>query len=204
VLTPDEASQLLTEYGNGAAWTQHCIAVADAAVKVGARLGPRRAVDLDFLRSAALLHDIGRYVTHDPVRHGVEGYALLTKLGHEEEAHVCASHILFGLDAAEAERFGLPARDFLPRSTEERLVPLVDYLIETDVPTTLDLRFSSLRERNAENPFFLSRLERAYHSAGSFMAEIDGLIGDPVEAIVASVATAARLNQVGDEPGERP
>jgi predicted hydrolase (HD superfamily) len=82
-----ESINLLDEYGQGAAWTRHC---------------------LPFLWSAALLHDIGRHVTHDPILHGVEGYKLLSKLAHEKEAHVCASHILYGLSAAEAVHVGLP------------------------------------------------------------------------------------------------
>ena len=95
---------LLAEYGRGADWAKHCFAVADAAAKVGHILEKSRAIDCSFLWSAALLHDIGRYITHDPLLHGVEGYKLLMKLGKEKEAHVCASHILFGLNATDATR----------------------------------------------------------------------------------------------------
>ena len=202
MLTPDKASALLAEYGEGAAWTQHCVAVADAAVRVGARLGPQQAaeVDLEALWSAALLHDIGRYVTHHPILHGLEGYALLMDLGHEEEAYVCASHILFGLHADEAEHFGMPACDFLPRTTAERLVPLVDYLIEVDTPTTLNRRFASLRERNAENAFFLARLDRAQAAARTFMDELEANMGQSVESIVASPSASAVVRSVATNP----
>lgn len=116
MLLRDEAMELLAEYGKGAAWTKHCLAVADSASKVGQALENCMAIDQPFLWTAALLHDIGRCITHDPIRHGVEGYKLLNGLGHEAEAYVCASHILFGLDAAEAAAFGLPERDFQPRT----------------------------------------------------------------------------------------
>ncbi|MBI5589456.1 MAG: HDIG domain-containing protein [Deltaproteobacteria bacterium] len=184
-LSRNEATGLMVEYGRGAAWTKHCFAVADAAASVGSVLGCCRVIDQGFLWSAALLHDIGRYVTHDPIRHGLAGYDLLTRLGYGQEAHVCASHILFGLEACEAARFGLPARDFVPRTVEERLVPLVDFLIENDTPTTLDRRFASLRERNADNDFFLSRLDRARERAETFMRQLNEEIGEPIEAIVA-------------------
>ena len=186
MLSRQEAMGLLADYGQEAGWTKHCFAVADAAARVGHVLAKHRPIDCSFLWSAALLHDIGRYITHDPLLHGVEGYKLLSMLGQEKEAYVCASHILFGLNAAEAIQLGLPDRDFVPRTIEEKLVPLVDYLIEYDQPTTLNGRFSSLRERNAGNPFFLNRLKRANESASRFMTQIEQEIGESVERLVAS------------------
>jgi uncharacterized protein len=185
MLTPKESMRLLSEYGREAGWTRHCVAVAKAAARVGDVLAKNRPIDRSFLWSAALLHDIGRHVTQDPLLHGTEGYKLLSMLKHEKEAYVCASHILFGLNAAEAFQLGLPARDFVPCTIEEKLVPLVDYLIEYDQPTTLDLRFSSLRERNSGNSFFLNRLDRAKASAKLFMTQIEEEIGESVERIVA-------------------
>lgn len=186
MLSRQEAIGILAEYGHGAEWTRHCFAVADTAVRVGSVLKSHHAIDCPFLWSAALLHDIGRYVTHDPILHGVEGYKLLSMLGHQKEARVCASHILFGLSATESEQFGLPGRDFVPRTIEEQLVPLVDFLIEFDQPSTLERRFSSLRRRNAGNRFFLNRLDRAHESARHFMTQIELEIEDSVERIVAS------------------
>jgi len=187
MLSGQESMRLLAEYGQKAGWNKHCFAVANAAAKVGHVLAKARLIDSSFLWSAALLHDIGRYVTHDPLLHGVEGYKLLSMLGHEQEAYVCASHILFGLSAAEATQLGLPYRDFVPHTIEEKLIPLVDYLIEYDQPTTLNRRFSSLRERNGGNSFFLNRLERAHETAILFMTQFEEEIDDSVERIVMSV-----------------
>jgi HD superfamily phosphodiesterase len=188
MLTRKESRGVLAAYGQDAAWTAHCVAVADASARVGGVLAAHRPVDVSFLWSAALLHDIGRYTTHDPLRHGAAGYHLLSELGHAKEAHVCASHILFGLDAAEAAHIGLPAQDFVPSTTEEKLVALVDYLIEYDRPTTLERRFASLRARNRGNTFFVTRLDRAQESARRFMTRIEDNIGESVEEIVASNA----------------
>lgn len=185
MLSRDESTALLAEFGKGAAWVKHCLAVADSASWLGSALQRRHAVDRDYLWSAALLHDIGRCVTHDPIGHGVEGYNLLMRRGHEEEAFVCASHILFGLDASEAMQFGLPARNFFPRSIEERLIPLVDFLMEGDQPTTLDLRFSSLRRRNRKNRFFMDRVDRAYTTARSLMTRFSEELGESVENVIA-------------------
>jgi uncharacterized protein len=186
MLSRDQAIHLLNAQGRGATWSKHCFAVANSASRLGRLLEGHRVVDLQFLWSAALLHDIGRYVTHDPIMHGVEGYHLLIRLGYEEEAYVCASHILFGLDAAEAEQFGLPAHDFFPRTIEERLVPLVDFLIEGDRPTSLDHRFASLRKRNVRNDLFLDRLDRAHKTAKSFLIQLNQEVGESVEEFLFS------------------
>ncbi|HTF98981.1 MAG TPA: HDIG domain-containing protein [Nitrospirota bacterium] len=185
-MTREKALGILAEHGQGAAWVRHCFAVADAASRLGRALDGHQSIDHDFLWSAALLHDIGRCITHNPISHGVEGYNLLMRFGYEREAHVCAAHILFGLEASDAVLFGLPAHDFHLRTVEERLVALVDFLLEHDKPTTLDRRFSSLRKRNADNSFFLSRLDRAREQAEAFMLKLNEEIGQPVEGIVAS------------------
>ncbi len=184
MLSRDESMCLLAEYGKGATWVKHCLAVAEFASRLGQAIESRYAIDRQYLWSSALLHDIGRYVTHGPIMHGVEGYNLLSKLGHEEEAFVCASHILFGLEASEAVQFGLPAHDFIPRTIEQQIVPLVDLMIEGVQPTTLNLRFSSLRKRYAENRFLMDRLDRAQQTAMSFMIKLGEVIGESIEKVV--------------------
>lgn len=187
MLSRDEAIAILEEHGENAPWTRHCYAVADAAMAVATRLPSSLPIDLDSLWSTALLHDIGRCVTHHPVMHGVEGYRLLADRGHHDVAFVCASHILFGLSREESAACGLPAQDFVPVTYAQRIVPLVDYLIEGDRPTTLSHRFASLRKRNAHEPWFLERLGRAHRIAADFMEQLSETIGQPVEHVVASL-----------------
>lgn len=184
-LTRETALELLEAHGRGGAWVRHCRAVAEHAAVLGRALAGRHPVDHDFLWRAALLHDIGRSVTHDPVGHGVEGHRLLSGLGHGREAALCASHVLFGLEASEAAQFGLPERAHLPEGLEERIVTLVDFLVEHTRPTTLHRRFESLKRRNADNPFFSGRLDRAQDRARTFMRWVEEEIGEPVEALLA-------------------
>lgn len=168
-----KAQDVLHTYANGASWTQHCSAVANLAAYFGEIFSIKYNVDIAFLTSASLLHDIGRYRNHDPLFHGVEGYRLLSNLGFSREAYVCAAHILNGLSTKEAVHYGLPAQDFIPRSFEERLIPLVDALLESDRPTTLKKRFSSLRRRYSDNTFFISRLDKAERNVRSFMSHLN-------------------------------
>lgn len=184
-LTRDTALALLEAHGRGGAWTGHCRAVAEHAAALGRSLAGRHPVDHDFLWRAALLHDIGRSVTHDPVGHGVEGHRLLSGLGYDREAALCASHVLFGLEAAEAAQFGLPEREHFPKGLEERIITLVDFLVEHTRPTTLRQRFESLKQRNADHPFFSERLDRAQDRARVFMRWVEGEIGESVEELLA-------------------
>jgi len=187
MMTYEKALEILNEYGEGSVWTQHCLAVSNMAEHLSDALARKLEINIEFLRCASLLHDIGRYVSHDPIMHGVEGYHLLTALGYGEEAFVCASHILYGLSGNEAVQFGLPAVDFKPKSIEEKLVPLIDFMIEFDQPTTLDRRFSSLRERNFKNVFFMKKLKEAEKTAKCFMLQLSEKIGEPIEKIALSV-----------------
>ena len=191
MLSRSNARQILSKYGGNAGWTNHCIAVASLADYLAPIIRKHHNIDADFLWSAALLHDIGRYATHDPVRHGVAGYNLLMELGHPEEAYVCASHVLFGLKAHEASQFGLPFKGFVPRKMEEMLVALIDYLIEFDELTTLEARFSSLHARYANNDFFFSRLERAEKAANDFMGVITQDMEQPFEEVLAAYSVRA-------------
>jgi HD superfamily phosphodiesterase len=84
-----QAIAILTERSQGAPRSKHCRAVADSALVIGTTLERHGAVDRSFLWSAALLYDFGRHVSHGPVRHGVEGYELLSASGHQKEARVC-------------------------------------------------------------------------------------------------------------------
>lgn len=168
MLSYKQAYELLNRYGKDAAWTRHCVAVARVAERVSCVLD-RRLADARLLRVGALLHDIGRYKTQDPVLHGVEGYRLLSRLGYDREAFICASHVLFGMPRREAILYGLPDQDFIPETLEERLVPLIDSVVEFDRPTTLAQRFSSISRRYKNSPDFLKRFEQSAQAAASLL-----------------------------------
>jgi uncharacterized protein len=142
-------------------------------------------LDKSFVKTAALIHDIGRYKTHDPIRHGLEGYRLLTDLGYHREAFVCASHILCGLDKDEAMQYGFPEQEFMPRTLEERLIPVCDSLVEYDRPTTLEKRVASIKQRYQWNDHFLWKIERAAERVRNFIDNADRKFGISMEKIAA-------------------
>lgn len=185
MLSYEEALSLLHSYGRDAAWIRHCCAVSRVAERLSGAIAPSYPFDAGFLRVGALLHDIGRYKTHDPVMHGVEGYHLLMGLGHDREAFVCASHVFCGMPQAEAVRYGLPEQDFLPRTLEERLVPLIDSVVELDRPTTLELRMVSIRRRYQSNGPFLERMQQAALIARGLLQNLQSEFGVSLEQLAA-------------------
>ena len=89
-------------------------------------------VDLDLVRAGALLHDIGRGRTHG-IRHAVAGAELARELGLPEElALIIERHIGAGVEREEAVRLGLPPRDYLPLTVEEKIVAHADNLAGKD------------------------------------------------------------------------
>jgi len=118
--------------------------------------------------------------------HGVEGYKLLTQLGYVNEAFLCASHILYGLSSSEAEQYGLPRNDFTPISFEERLIPLVDFLVEHDRPVLLRERFEHLRNRNRNNHAFFLKLNEAEQKAEALMNKLNSQFNISIEALSVS------------------
>jgi uncharacterized protein len=187
LLNYTRAVELLDEYGAAAAWTRHCMAVSKLATSFAELLSERYDVDVEFVQAAALLHDIGRCRDHHPIRHGVEGYGLMVELGYEREAHVCASHTLFGLKSDEAVSFGLPEQDFMPRDIEESIIPFADSLLEFDRPTTVEKRYASLRQRYKDNTFFFSRLGRAEEAARSLLGRFKSELSISFEDVARDV-----------------
>jgi uncharacterized protein len=182
MLTYEEAYQLLTRFGGQEPWVRHCVAVSRVAGAV-AELLVRHGIDSRLLVVGALLHDIGRYKTQDAVLHGVEGFRLLSDLGHHREAFICASHVLCGMPRQEAVLYGLPEQDFYPQTLEERLIPLIDGVVELDRPTTLEKRCTSITRRYSGNPVFLKRFEQAADAARSALRAFRADFGISLEQV---------------------
>lgn len=115
----------------------HSRSVADKALALAAR-HPELGLDLTFVEEAALLHDIGIFLTHAPgigctgehpyICHGFLGADLLRAEGFPRHALVCERHTGAGLSLQDIlhRELPLPHRDMLPVSLEEKLVCLAD------------------------------------------------------------------------------
>lgn len=116
---------------------KHSQQVAELACRLAQRR-PELAIDVEFVREAAMLHDIGIYKTYAPsifcfgdlpyLRHGVEGKKILDSVGLPRHALVCERHIGAGLTAQEIidQKLPLEPHDVLPLTLEEKLVTYAD------------------------------------------------------------------------------
>lgn len=92
-----------------------------------------RNADLEFIKAAALLHDIGRFkhpFGKNGIRHGIEGAGVLRKEGLEKYARVAERHIGAGITKEDIrkQKLGLPLRDYVPKTIEEKIIAHADNL----------------------------------------------------------------------------
>jgi uncharacterized protein len=87
-------------------------------------------VDLALVEIGGLLHDIGRSKTHT-IQHAILGAKLVTSF-HLPEAlsKIVERHTGSGIPSEEAVKLGLPNRDFIPQSLEEKIVSYADKLVD--------------------------------------------------------------------------
>ena len=115
----------------------HSRRVAEKAQEI-ANSHPELEADENFLYEAAMLHDIGIYLTHAPdiqcfgtrpyICHGTLGSELLKNEGLLRHALVCERHTGAGLslDDIIRENLPIPHRDMLPVSIEEQIICYAD------------------------------------------------------------------------------
>lgn len=115
----------------------HSRQVAERALVVAGR-HPGLGLDRQFLYEAAMLHDIGIFLTDAPgihchgshpyLLHGRLGAELMRREGREDIARVCERHTGTGLPAEQIRRQGLPlpAGDYRPETLEEQVICYAD------------------------------------------------------------------------------
>ncbi len=116
---------------------RHSEMVTRKAVEIAGRVEHLNP-DVAFIREAAMLHDIGIFLTRAPsigcngdkpyLCHGYLGREIVEREGFPRHALVCERHIGVGITVDEIERMNLPIprRDILPLSIEERIICFAD------------------------------------------------------------------------------
>jgi uncharacterized protein len=117
----------LINAGCSAEVVAHCRKVSMTALSLVDRL--REPADRELVRLGGLFHDIGRSRTH-AIGHAIAGVEIGRSLGFSEQLlKIIERHVGAGITASEALRLGLPVQDYLPLTTEEKLVSYADNLI---------------------------------------------------------------------------
>lgn len=126
--TPQQAIRLLKSAGCDVRLIRHCLAVSNLAVKISQKF-LKRNVDVELVRIGALLHDIGRSQTHE-ITHAYMGSDLLRDSGLPDNViKIVERHIGAGIPSNEAVNLGLPEKDFIPQTIEEKIVAYADKLV---------------------------------------------------------------------------
>ena len=155
--SPDECIGLLRQSGCSEKVLNHCMAVRDYAVRIAVKAD----ADVVLVEAGALLHDIGRCVTHG-IFHGVEGGRVAKKLGLPIAiVNIIERHVGAGISKVEAKKMGLPVKDYSPVSLEEKIVCHADSLINDVIQVSLEAQVENARGKGlneyAERLVFLHR-----------------------------------------------
>lgn len=115
----------------------HSRAVAKKAIEAAKKVKNQNP-DLEFIKEAAMLHDIGIFQTNAPkigcygkkpyICHGYLGRKILEKEGLPKHAIACERHIGAGITKKEIEEknLPLPKRGMVPISIEEKIISFAD------------------------------------------------------------------------------
>ncbi|KAA6315598.1 hypothetical protein EZS27_033968 [termite gut metagenome] len=115
----------------------HARSVERKALQI-AEAHPELNADKEFLSDAALLHDIGIFLTdasdiycfgkYPYICHGYLGAELMRKEGFPRHAQVCERHTGAGLSLNEIikQQLPVPHREMVPQSIEEQIICFAD------------------------------------------------------------------------------
>ncbi|HEY6586638.1 MAG TPA: TIGR00295 family protein [Candidatus Methanoperedens sp.] len=152
-----DAIDLLIRSGCSADVIEHCRAVADYAKKIAINIrenathnGQPVQIDIDAVFMGALLHDIGRSKTHG-IGHAVAGAKIALENGLDEKlVKIIERHIGAGIPKEEAKGLGLPEKDYVPVTIEEKIVAHADNLIFGKEIGTMDELILNLRKKKLD------------------------------------------------------
>ena len=180
-----ECVEILRRVGCSEEVIRHCIAVAELALEIarlrnskrrrsrsseggeceveeGSKERDGKEVDEELVFRGALLHDIGRSRTHS-IKHAYVGAEIARSLGLDERiVRIIERHIGAGIPAEEAKNLGLPAKDFIPETIEEKIVACADNLIAHDRRMSVEEALQEFKERLGANHPAVERAKKLY------------------------------------------
>jgi len=129
--TRREALNLLEKAGCSPNVVEHCKRVSALAVKIALACQRKQPnVNVTLVEISALLHDIGRSKTHS-VDHALEGGKIARSFNLPDSVVlIIERHAGGGIPKEEAKKLGWPARDYLPKTLEEKIVCYADKRVE--------------------------------------------------------------------------
>ncbi len=156
-LTEKDAIALLISSGCSPDVIDHCKIVAEHARQIAINIrkssqkkGQSIDIDMDAVYLGGLLHDIGRSKTHG-IGHAVAGAAIAIENGLGDKlVNIIERHIGAGIPKEETVGLGLPKKDYMPVTIEEKIVAHADNLVFGDKIGTPDEMVRNLRKKKSD------------------------------------------------------
>lgn len=154
----------------------HSQSVAHKALQI-AISHPELNLDLRFVEEAAMLHDIGIFMTDAPgihchgkepyICHGILGATIMRSEGYEAHARICERHTGAGLSLEDiiSQQLPLPHQSFLPETITEQLICYADKFFSK---THLDQEKSIEQAERSLSKFGTAGVARFRHWASIF------------------------------------
>jgi uncharacterized protein len=121
----------------------HSIAVCKKAIKISNNFD----IDIDLIKQGSLLHDIGRSKTNG-IKHAIIGSEIAIKHGFNNKiAKIIERHIGGGISKSEAKLLGLPAKDYIPITLEEKIVAHSDNLLNGSDEVSLNFTIAKWKSK---------------------------------------------------------
>ncbi len=147
---PDEqqSMKLLYESGSDERIVSHVTTVYNLSMAIG-----RYArADMKLIVAGSLLHDIGRTKTNG-IGHAVAGADLLRERNIDESVvRIVERHTGAGILPDEAKKLGLPDRNYIPETLEEKIVAQADNLVSGKTIVTLADTIDRYRLQGLKEP----------------------------------------------------
>jgi len=142
----------------------HSTLVANKAIAISEK-HPELKADNDFIHEAAMLHDIGIFLTDGKeigcsgslpyICHGYKGYELLMEEKLPKHALVCERHTGCGLSITEIieKQIPLPHREMIPVSIEEQIICYADKFYSKTEPLERTKSIDKIFKQMAKHGF---------------------------------------------------
>jgi uncharacterized protein len=170
--THAEALDILSKAGCSEGVIAHCKTVSKFAVKIAKAFSKKGYdVNVHLVEVSGLLHDIGRSKTHG-VNHALVGAQIARSFNLPDSiVHIIERHAGGGISKEEAKLLGWPAKDYLPRTLEEKIVCYADKRVEGLRTVSIERAFKPYIANLGKNHPAIDRIKKLH-------AEIVGTVGD--------------------------
>ncbi|MCL4348935.1 tRNA (cytidine(56)-2'-O)-methyltransferase [Ferroplasma acidiphilum] len=173
---PDEQQCMKLLYGEKA--DERIIEHVTTVYKLAMAIGKYAGANMELIRAGALLHDIGRTKTNG-IGHAVAGADILREKNIDEAiVRIVEKHTGAGILPDEAKKLGLPDRNYIQETLEEKIVAQADNLVSGKKIVTLSDTVNSYHLKGLDEP--AERIKKLHMELSSICGKDLDIIGKEV------------------------